>query len=291
MIAVDNSEYASDSRLPDIPGAQSSDILEKLTGADILVSPLNMPVIEVLLPRHIKAGALLIQRKSGADLPASVGSRLWTSLARMRATGARQWQCCLLPTGFYLPNTKTGKVLIVTPNFHKDGRVTFRTENFPHMDYKSVQSSLRHFCWYGGVVHQLTCDDEIPGWCKVAEKRLMEKCKSGKTKEIWPDAEKLFDPPAKDDPLQEPVEVRDWRRILAQFDKVGPVRVTALRDAMLEHHTDNTLFQALCLASWSQREYLPKIKHWGKGTVQKVRDTLGVPDGFDITLEVAGGSE
>lgn len=285
MIAIDNSELAS--RLPAIPDVQVSNVLESLTGADILISPLQMPMTEVLLPRHIKAGALLAQRKSGADLPASIDSRLWTSLARMRATGARQWQCCLLLTGFYLPNTKTGKVLIITPEFHQDGRVTFRTENYPHMDYKSVQSSLRHWCWYGGVVHQLTCDDEIPGWCKVAEKRLMEKRKAGKTKEIWPDAEKLFDPPAKDDPLQEPIEVRDWRRILAQLDKVGPIRATALRDAMLEAGADGTLFQALCWASWERRDGLPKVKQWGKGTIQSVKGELGVPDGFDITLEIA----
>ena len=291
MIANDASELASDSRLPDIPDAKRCDVLEKLTGADILISPLQMPVVEALLPRHIAAGALLVQRKSGADLPASVGSRMWASLARMRAAGARQWQCCLLTTGFYLPNTKNGKVLVVTPKFHKDGRVTFHTELYPHVNYKAVQSSLRHWCWYGGVVHQLTCDDEIPGWCKVAEKRLIEKHKSGKTKEVWPDAEKLYDPPAEDDPLQELVEVRDWRRILAQFDGIGPVRATALRDAMLEHHADNTLFHALCLASWSQRKYLPRVPHWGKGTIQNVRDTLGVPDGFDITLEVAGGDK
>ena len=169
--------------------------------------------------------------------------------------------------------------------FDKNGRITFHTEHFPHMSYQAVQSSLRHWCWYGGVHLSLVCDDEIPGWCNVAESRLQEKSKAGKVKEVWPAPVELYDPPAKDDPLQELIEVKDWRHILAQFPGVGPVRANALRDAMLEYKADDTLFQALC---WATGDDSPKVRHWGKGIIGAVRKALGVPDGFDIfyTLDV-----
>lgn len=288
MIAIDSSELASDSRLPDIPDAQISSVLESLTGADILVSPLSMPALtETLIKYHVKNGAVLINRKSFFDMLSSIASgSINMILARMLAAGARHtWQRVIMSTGIFVPDLDTGKALVGESKKSKTGDTYVHFHQTPTglPEYKSFATIRRRIALRGGYYLPLTCDEEIPRELAAWEKDLKE---LSKTKEVWPHAAKMYDPPDKDDPLQEPVEVRDWRRILARFDGIGPVRATALRDAMLEAGAARTLFQALCWASWKRRDGLPKIQHWGKGTFGSVRDTLGVPDGFDITLEV-----
>lgn len=294
MIVFDSTEASSNSRLTfDISKlGQPSSNLEKWTGSDFLISSLLMPVAtEFLVRRHLDRGAVLIQRKSFNDLLSSISDNsINASLSRMIAAGAKYaWQRIIMSTGIYVPDLSTGSVLIGEPrlNSHQETYVFLRPSVASSPNYKALSAIRRRIAMRGGYYLPLVCDDEIPKELTAWERDLRE---LSPTKEIYPTSIKLYDPPAEDDPLQELIEVRDWRRILARFDKIGPVRATALRDTMLEHHTDDTLFQALCLASWSRRKYLPKVKHWGKGTIQNVRDTLGVPDGFDITLEVANDS-
>jgi len=278
MIVIATNETTPQSRCPSIPGAIVNSDLESLTGADFAISPLGMPVNATLLPRHIAAGMLLIQRKSGSDLCASItDGRLYSSLARMRATGARQWQCVLLTTGRYEP-AKNGKVRIVTPTFRNDGRVTTKSRTHPQMTYAGVQSAIEGWTWLGGVYLPLSCDEEIPGWCARTERRLKDKSSSS-TRELWPAPPELYDPPAHDDPLQEPILVKDWRTILAAFPGVGPVRATALRDAMLEHGNMDTLTQALM---WATEDFTA-VPGWGQGTRRKVRAALGLQDGYGIS--------
>ena len=281
MIVVATSETTPQSRCPSIPSAVTSVDLENLTGADFAISPLGMPFTTKFLPRHIDAGMLLIQRKSGGDFCASISDgRLYASLARMRATGARQWQCVLMTTGRYEP-AKNGKVRIITPTFHDDGRVTTKRRLHTHMHYASVQSAIEGWTWLGGVYLPLSCDAEIPSWCARTEKRLKDKSGT-KTRELWPAPPELYDPPEKDDPLQKPVLIKDWRAVLAAFPGVGPVRVTALRDAMLEHGTHDTLLWALIWAT----DKGTRVRGWGKGTRRRVREMLGLEDGFQLSLEL-----
>lgn len=289
MIVVDVTEVATTSRLPPIKNVVTSTILESTSGADIMVSPLRIPVsTETLIRRHVAEGALLVQRKSGTDLPSSIGARLYGSLARMRAIGARQWQCILLTTGFYLPDMGNGTTLVATPVFCDDGRVSFDYEVSP-MRYESVQSATRHWTWYGGIHLGLACDDEIPGWCRTAESRLIRKKKQGRVKQIWPDHTTTFyDPPAKDDPLQTPIEVRDWRAaFVVAFKGIGPVLVNNLRNAMLEFGCADTFYNALFWASAEDpRKWgLPKIVGWGWSKRQCVRDGLGLQPGQDVRLD------
>lgn len=292
MIAIDNSELGGASRLPDIPGARSSDVLEKLTGADILISSLSMPAsTETLIKHHINNGAVLINRKSFFDMLSSIASgSINMILARMLAAGARHtWQRVIMSTGMFAPDLDTGKTLVGEPKKSKSGDTYVHFHRAPTglPEYKSFATIRRRIALRGGYYLPLTCDEEIPGEIVAWEKDLKE---LSKVKEVWPHVAKMYDPPDADDPLQEPIEVRDWRRILARFDNIGPVRATALRDALLEFGAKNILIQALCWASWSRWDNLPKIQHWGKGTFGSVRDTLGVPDGFDITLEVTNDS-
>lgn len=253
--------------------------LEAETGADIIISALQMPLAPATLKHHIQAGALLIQRKSGLDLVSSIGGRLWSSLARMRATGARQWQCVLLTTGVFLPDPRDGTCLVAVPTVYPDGHVEWRYLSHPEpRQYSAVLSCLRHWCWYGGVVVQLPSDDLIPRWLEETELRLVEKVvarlKGGVVKEIW-DGGEIDWPDDTGDPLQEPREVKDWRRILAAFPGVGPARATALREAMLRAGMADNLMQALVAITDPEPLSVPG---WGPGLRRRVREALGLEE-------------
>lgn len=296
MIFIDQSELASDSRLPSIPNAKASDILERLTGADIMVSPLSMPVTKKLLPRHIDAGAVLINRKSFSDMLSSIASgSINAILARMIAAGAKwTWQRVIMSTGMFAPDLETGKVLIGEPRRNKR-----RGGTYVHLrgvpaglpEYTAYATIRRRIAFRGGYYLQLTCDDEIPGELAKWEKDLKE---LSKVKEIWPHIAKMCDPPDRDDPLQEPRLVTDWRapfvammQAASDSGGVGYVRATSLRDAILEANAEDTLFQGLSWATWTRWLNKPRFAaQWGSKTMQAVRDVLGVPDGFDIKLEV-----
>jgi hypothetical protein len=287
MIVVDTSELTSDSRLPPIPNSSTSDILEKLTGGDILISPLSMPATtETLIRRHVDAGAVLINRKSMADMLSSIASgSINTILARMLAAGAKYtWQRVIMSTGVYAPDLDTGSVLIGEPRQSPTGNTYIYLQQVTPQglpSYKAYASIRRRIAMRGGYYLPLVCDDEIPGELLAWEKDLQE---LSETKEVWPMVAKMVDPPACDDPLQTPVEVKDWRAVLVAFPGLGPAKVNALRTAMLEFGAEDTLFQALFLASAQGRLGMPKVPGWGPNTIQSMRDALGLQDGLDITV-------
>lgn len=290
MIVIDNSELASDSRLPSIPDAQSSTILEALTGADIMVSSLSMPATtETLIRRHVAAGAILINRKSMADMLHSIASgSINAILARMLAAGAKYtWQRVIMSTGVYVPDLDTGLVFVGEPRQSSTGSTYIHLHSAPQglPTYKAYASIRRRIALRGGYYLPLTCDDEIPGELLAWERDLKE---LSETKEVWPVVGKMHDPPECDDPLQTPVEVKDWRAILAAFPGLGPVKVNALRTAMLVHGANDIFLQALYWASAQDRRGIPKVSGWGPNTIQSVRDASGLSHGFDIAQEIIG---
>lgn len=291
--------------MPAVPDAIISDDLERITGADIMVSTLKLPITEKLLPRHIKAGALLVQRKSGEDLVRSIGNRILHSLAKMRSTGAAQWQCILLSTGFFIPNYKTGEVQV--------GKL-IDAEGIPDIAwytvrwaYKALATEIRRYHMRGGVYIPLTCDEEIVGWLKQAEADLIA-LRQNKVKQVWPDAKDYPpDPPDVEDMLQELRPVTDWRRVFAQLDGVGPVRANAMyhriakwlkqqrpvSSGFSEKDWMPTLGHALAWATTEKPEVMgiPKVKGWGKGTRGKVREQFGLEIGMDLKYFLNNGSE
>jgi len=296
-IFIDPTENRASSRLPDITDARVAEGLETMTGADILISPLRMPAAtEKLVSRHVKANALLVQRKSGEDLIRSIGTRIPHSLARMRMTGAAQWQCVLLSTGVFCPDYDTGNIW-VGRLLDVDGTpdIAWHLVKWP---YKALATEIRRYHLRGGVYVPLTCDDEIPGWCRQCEADLIA-MREKKTEEIWPDAKDYpADPPAPDDPLQELRPVTDGRLVLAALDGVGPTRANALWNAIREYRKRNyppdagfceadwepTLAQALVWATAEDTSALriPRVKGWGKGIRAKVREQMGLQLGMDL---------
>jgi hypothetical protein len=277
MIYVEANETSSTSRLPTVAGAVTSTILEHLTGADLMVTPLRMPLTETLLQRHIAAGALLIQRKSGMDLVQSIGYRLHKALATMRATGARQHQCMLLVTGFVLPNTVDETAIVAVPEFGNGGTIRFRSEGFSGMKYMSVQGALRSWLLMGGVTVQLSCDDEIPSWLQGMDDMLGKKKHEGAVKEVWPEAPATFFEEAPSDPLQRPVAVHDWRaKLVVLVDGVGPQLATNLREHLTARGLPDELMAAV---SFAMTEDVLGVPGWGRARMLAVREAFYGPDG------------
>jgi ERCC4-type nuclease len=147
MLFADPSELRAATRLP--PALQKSarpcPDLEKRTGADLLVSPLTIPATsDDLLRRHCQAG-VLIQRKTGGDLAASIiDKRLEHDLVRMLEWTDRPW---LVTVGTI--ENRNGKAFI-------DGRAT--------MSYAAITGSLDWWQFRGGYLTQLVDDGSLINW-------------------------------------------------------------------------------------------------------------------------------
>lgn len=295
-IYVDSTELRSSSRLPDIKGMCESTILEAVTGADIMISHLQMPATtETLILNHVRAGALLIQRKSGEDLVRSIGERINVSLAKMRSVGARQYQCILLSTGYFAPSFGDSDTWVGSLQQTGKGKpyITWRKVKWP---YAALDSELRHFTMRGGVYIPLTCDEQIPGWVLAAEKDLVAfSSDSQRVKEIWPSANSYPpDLPLDDDPLQELRTVTDGRVVLAQFHGIGPAIATATWDTIREFRRkcmpdgDPALWEpdlatALVVLT-GEKPGTIKVPGFGEGKRRAIREQLCIPAGMDFAL-------
>jgi len=301
VIIIDTSETKSTSRLPTIKGAITSPILESITGGDILVSPLGLPAgTPLLIKRHVIAGAIIVQFKYLSDLTYSItDERINVALARMIECGARhQYQRVIMGVGFYLPDKRDGKVLTGEVLRQRDGKVSMRwTRQEPLIDYAALATIRRRIGMRGGTFLNLTCLEEVPAELKGME-RDVKFLKKKSTKELLNVSRFPPDPPEPDDPLQTPVEVRDGRLVLAAFNGIGPVKANALWGSIRQWNKKNrpldrgfteemwepTLLQALAWASFYDPDSLgiPKVSGWGKGMRKKVREQLGLEEGFDL---------
>jgi len=309
LILVDASELSSNSRLVEIPNSKKSTTLESLTGADIMITPLSISCRSMKMVKlHVKAGALLIQRKSGEDLVRSIGERINSSLARMKATGAKQWQCILLSTGYYAPKfDDKNQVWVGTLKSDATKGKPYIWWHEVKWSYYALQTELRHYAYRGGVYIPLSCDDEIPMWCKRTEEEIMAFSSGEKDiiKQIWPGAKSFpLDPPLPNDPLQELREVKDARRILAQIPGVGPVLANRVWNAIRERRQQNFpngpeylwepdfMLGLTYLVSDTEQWRVPKglkpikIKGIGKRKRASIRKALGIPDGTVVDFRI-----
>ena len=241
MIIQDATENRKGSRFHlDFP---TSDTLERVTGADFLVSPGSFPATtETLIRRHVEAGAMLVQRKSLRDLVESCrgDGGIKASLARMHAVGAAWWQCVVLASGVFLPNMKRGTVKVGTPTLHNNGRITFAWQKTT-VQYKTFTTAKRRFPMRGGWIDIVSCDEEIPGWLRHAEKDL-QLLKAQPVRELYPELEKF--PPDSVDPFQEVREITDARTVIAALHGIGKIKASALWNA---------------IKAWNEKYAYPKI--------------------------------
>lgn len=306
-IYLDTSESRSTSRMPSIPDATSSDVLEAISGADVMVSPLSLPVTnELLIKKHARSGAIFIQRKSLSDMITSIlDESINISIARMREIGTKSaWQRIIMSTGVFVPDVANeGVVMIGEPQVSGSGDIYIHLR-YPEVKigYKSYATIRRRIAMRGAFYLPLTCDEEIPGELRAIEKDLLYL--AGKpVKELF--APQSFPPdlPLEDDPLQELREVEDGRKVIAAFRDIGPVKASALWDAIRKYNEQQRplsrgwsekdweprLKQAIFWASVSDPKLfgIPKVRLWSEKSRQKVRDQLGMEEGenFRVMLD------
>lgn len=251
------------SRMPAITGAIPLPGLEAETGADLLITPLDLPAHTPELRQvHYRAGALLVQRKSGMDLVASIGERLGESLWKMRQHVGRPAQRLLLFVGV-ITSTREGLALI-------DGReATF--EGRP-CTFRQVSSTFRYWRIRGGAVEVLSRDGLIPDWCAWCEEDLR---RVQAEPEVWAMPKPVLELPDEDDPLQMPMRVRDARLVLAALPGMGPARINEVWRWCGED-------LGLCLMFLTDEDSarLPgRPAGVGLKTIQNIRRHLGLPEG------------
>lgn len=153
MIYIDHTEGRDNTRLSQSILDISKPIvgLETLTGADILITPLdeplpsnlNTPVGKIVLRKHCEAG-MLVQRKSGGDMLNSI-PKLTEILQRMQ-----QWDtvCWLLVCGEY--KNDDGKI-----------RCEGRPTEWNWFSYKGATDAWQ---LRGGHLHEETTDADGADW-------------------------------------------------------------------------------------------------------------------------------
>lgn len=263
MIIIDSSELRKGTTMPQLEGAVIDDTLEARTGADFLVSPLTMPITtDLLLRKHIRNGAILIQRKHGRDLASSVGTRLNSSLSKMLKWGAIRPQCVLMFIGIMNCNRNNNAII----NTQQTGK-----------SYWSIKGATQKWVDRGGSYVELSRKSLIEPWCKMRIRHLAEYRKKHK-KEIWPAPPEVQ---AQDKLLQTLMPVYDGRVLLASIPGVGPKAAN-----LLYENFNGDIGAALCWLTYPQVKGKTQIKGIGKVTVANARKYLTLDPTMWLALEI-----
>ena len=259
MIAITSNSLNSNSTLPAIPGAIECPFLERETGADGLISIAPFPIrTPALLYKHLDAGAILFQHKSGLDLLASLGERLDSEIARMCSKAFRQYQRVLLITGTFSKSDKE-----VTLNGMRTGIL-----------YKQYQGALSKWNKRGGVIEHLPSDEDVLDWVALQESHLRE-LRDNPVKPVYTRSRMPHDDAMQDDPLQLCIPVQDGRNLLLSLPDCGPTTVE-----WLWRVSGGNTWLALQIATHSEwYKHLPdKPRSVGPAFVKKAQAYLGASE-------------
>jgi len=254
MLLADPSELRKQSRLPLAlrKAAAPCKFLEERTGADLLVSTLNLPATsDKLLRRHCQDG-LLIQRKTAGDFAASItDGRLYRSLHKMLQWSPHPW---LAVVGRIENRNGYGFV---------DGVET--------LQYNALMGALDYWQLRGGYYSILSNDDGFARWVLKWPERL---------EAVAANPEHIVTRT----PSQELLE--DNRvGFLAMLPGLGRGRARALLDASASAEDaegqGGNLARALCIVT---NRHGSGVRGIGEGTVKSVRDWLSIGEGQQLAV-------
>lgn len=216
MIAITATELRSASTMPHVEGAIAVDKLEEMTGADIIISALDMPCKKLgQIKEHLAEGACLIQLKRGADLAASImDRRLMLSLCRMRELTGNSHQRWLITTGILTDKENDDSAWF-------DGvPLSTLAPGLGRIGYRACCTALRHWQMRGGRYLNVPRLPSLPVALKDFEQDLY-KISTNPLLEIYPDSPNMVE--ESDDPLQPVVRIKDWRLLIAALKGgIGP---------------------------------------------------------------------
>jgi len=239
----------------------------KLSIADVVKMRAEKEDMDSVLFEYLYRGSLVVQRKSGSDLIASIqGPRLEESLSRMnRAVPFR-----------------SQRVLLYTGNFtEKDGLVELNGSR-TGLSYMAFVMALTAWGNRGGVSVNLQRDEMILKWIKLVEKQLAS-YEHTSVKDVYPSVYYPPDMPDDLDLLQMPIEVLDWRKTLVTFPGLGPDKANSLKRKLESDFDRATLWNALQYATTPSTA--KELKGWGPKSVESVRRWLEIPDGYELVLQ------
>lgn len=227
--------------------------LEKLTGADFLITPLDEPCppIPAAIRKHCEVGDL-VQRKSGNDMLQSL-DKLGRIIERMLQWTDHPW---LLESGISIGRGGNLKI---------DGRGVSGLWN---------RVSGAEDAWHdkGGYVKRLPYDVLITGWVQLREKRL---------RHLLHNPEKHVSRPHRQSVSY---EKENWVWSLGAFPKgVGVKTTQAIARYLSEHDMPLTLsgvYQLICTGE------MLKVPGVGKTTLRKMRDPKwwGIPEDIEARI-------
>lgn len=245
MLFIDASERRSGTRLPQsiIEQAISLDGLEAATGADMLISPLKLPLKDVnpkLLQKHIDAG-LLVQRKTGRDLSSSI-PKLNDILFRMRQWTSRPY---LLFVGV-ISRTRDGNAMI-------DNQDT-------GFSWNAVDGAIQFWQLRGGMYANVPNDSYISDWVNGWLNRLRELNQSDYKELQYRMPQQVLVKP-------------DWTSFLINARVgIGEEKASVLKEWFPD------LGDALCFLSDYDSLELQSLKGFGESHVRKTKQLLGLDD-------------
>lgn len=260
-------------QFPYIPGAVECVSLEAMTGADVLISPIDMPCSKpALIREHLANGAVLVQVKIGPDLAASIPDRrLNFSLCRMKELTSNSFQRWLITTGLLTDRESDDRAWF-------DGvPLATLAPGLAHVGYRACQTALRHWSMRGGRYLNVARLSDLPVALQDFERDLY-KAYTNPVQDIYPDAPRLEED--SDDPLQLVRQVRDWRvMLIASKCGIGP----ELAQVIYERSKGNAGFALADLTDPSPSRKLPKGLTLAK--IERFRKMLNLADNEMLTVE------
>lgn len=260
-IYVDASEGRQRSNTPVIAAADYVNGLEAATGADVMVSWLNLSFDS--LDEHLKQG-MLFQIKIGHDLIASMqDERLAFSLAKMQVAVKNSWQRWLVYTGSYRESA-TGETLL-------NGVPT-------GLSWASFDGQLAAWGEGGGVVHNLERPDQLARFLDKRLERLQKYLTSG-SREVYP----VLHFPAEEGTgfLRQLKPVTDFRVMLTALPGVGPIGAQRL----WEFYNKNPAAILAWLTDPAALKVTPRPDGFGPKTLERIRDYLKLNPTDKINLK------
>jgi len=231
------------------------DGLEEMTGADILIAddgivgPVNRAPGSILL-RTRMGGAMLIQRKHGHDLVASIQSPgLLSILLRMQEhSGATAW---LATIGDYHANHEGNLVINGVPT---------------GFSANSLYGAIMHWQLAGGYYHQFMSEYDLALFCQFWDNNRARVL--GKEVKVIP----------RQDEISVGWDERPWKSTLKSFPGIGAVAAENIADYC------NTLAFALAFLSTDNVE----VHGIGPETKKKTRGWLGLDSDQELHVILKG---
>jgi ERCC4-type nuclease len=221
--------------------------LEERTGADIMVSPFNLPnpINDFLLKMHLDEGALLVQLKFSFDLIASIiDGRYKASQAKMLATGANPNQIILCYIG--LATLRPPDQLIINGQYPRNVVPAAKNIKFETFYKQRLLWAKR-----GGVFEQISLLEELATWIKSAAKVAFNEPAN---KQVWKPKQELF-------------LVDDWRNILVNLPGLGEKKTQDVYDWL----SDKSFYGFMAAL---EDESLVNVPGIGSGTIEKIQKYL-----------------